>query len=118
MKHYNFVAEVQSSSNPNKNYTIKMTIDGLLTCNCPSWIYNQRGNRTCKHVDQVIRAGFSADSKGKFIIGTDRWGGKVPVFCKSFNTPSCDDCHLRFLCFTNRNPEFDVDTLKRAGVTR
>ena len=114
---YNFVAEVQSESNPDKTYTVKMKPDGLLTCNCPSWIFNQRHDRTCKHIDRIVRAGFSADHRGKFIVGTDRWGGKVPVFCKSFETPACDECELRFLCFTERNPQFDMATLRRLGKT-
>lgn len=113
---YNFVAEVQSDSNPDKMYTIKMQQDGMLTCNCPSWIFNQRRNRTCKHIDRVIRAGFTADNKGKFIVGTDRWGEKVPVFCKSFKSPACDDCQLRFLCFTERVPQFDINVLRKAGI--
>lgn len=115
MKYYNFVTEVQSKSNPDKSYTVKMRDDGVLTCNCPAWIYNIRRDRTCKHVDEVRRAGFTADEKGKFITGTTQWGGKVPVFCKAY-PEKCDDCHLRFLCYTERMPEFTVDQLHEAGV--
>ena len=112
---YNFVATVKSHSNPDKFYTIKMRHDGLLTCNCPSWIYNQRGNRTCKHIDEVKSWGFSADHIGKLIVGEGNWGNKVPVFCNNYPT-KCDGCSLRFVCFTSRHPEFTKDQLKSAGV--
>jgi hypothetical protein len=39
-----------SSKNP---YEIKFNERYGLSCSCPSWIYNQRGNRTCKHTEQV-----------------------------------------------------------------
>lgn len=116
MTRYNFVTEVKSKSNPDKEYTIKMRGDGLLTCNCPSWIYNQRGNRTCKHIDEIMRAGFTADRQGKFITGTTYWGGKVPVFCKNY-PEQCESCSLRFLCYTERKPEFTLDELDKAGVS-
>lgn len=41
------------SSKGDKTYTVKMNNKGELSCDCPSWIYNQRGNRSCKHTDQV-----------------------------------------------------------------
>lgn len=34
-------------------YNIKLHETYELSCDCPSWIYNQRGNRTCKHTDIV-----------------------------------------------------------------
>lgn len=115
MKYYNFVTKVQSKSNPDKVYTVKLRNDGLLTCNCPAWIYNIRRDRTCKHVDEVKKAGFTADEKGRFIIGTTQWGGKVPVFCTAY-PDKCDTCHLRFLCYTERSPEFTTDQLHEAGI--
>ena len=45
------VALVQGSEY--EPYQIKIHEAHRLSCNCPSWIYNQRGNRTCKHTDQV-----------------------------------------------------------------
>ena len=116
MERYNFVAEVQSKSNRSKSYTIKMREDGLLTCNCPSWIFNQRGNRTCKHVDEIISRGFSADQRGKYIVGTGQWGEKVPVFCKNYPN-NCEPCSLRFLCYTEKNPEFSREQLNKAGIS-
>ena len=117
MRRYNFVYEVQSSSNPEKKYTIKMRDDGMLTCNCPSWIFNTRRNRTCKHVDVIKRAGFTADEKGKFIVTQGHWGDKAPVFCKNY-PQQCDECKLRFFCYTEHNPEFTEDELEDAGVIK
>ncbi len=54
-KSYTFVAEVESRSRPGKTWTVKRDDSlGLLTCSCPSWIFNHRGNRTCKHTDAVL----------------------------------------------------------------
>jgi len=114
MKQYNFITTIPSKSS-SKEYTIKMRTDGLLTCNCPSWIYNQRGNRTCKHIDTVIKAGFVADKSGKFIISTTQWGGSVPVFCKNY-PDKCNECSLRFLCYTERSPQFTDEQLHKAGI--
>lgn len=36
-----------------KEYEIKAHEKYGLSCNCPSWKYNQRGDRTCKHTDKV-----------------------------------------------------------------
>lgn len=117
MPKYNFVYEVTSSSNPNKKYIIKMRDDGLLTCNCPSWIYKTRGGRTCKHVDIILRAGFEADERGKFITGTDNYGHKVPVFCKKYGQEAgCEACSLRFRCYTDKAPEFDRQELANNGI--
>lgn len=45
------IALVQGSkSTP---YEIKLHEAYGLSCDCPSWIHNQRGNRTCKHTAQV-----------------------------------------------------------------
>lgn len=115
MKYYNFVTQVQSKSNPTKFYTVKMRTDGLLTCNCPSWVYNQRGNRTCKHIDEIIKAGFTADKRGKFITGVRYYGEKIPIFCKNY-PDKCDDCKLKFLCYTEANPEFTEGQIKEAGI--
>jgi len=113
---YNFVTTVKSKSS-NREYSIKMKENGLLTCNCPSWIYNQRGNRTCKHIDEIITAGFVADQSGKFITSTTEWGGHVPLFCKNY-PENCEGCSLRFLCYTERNPHFTREQLQAAGVVR
>lgn len=114
MKTYNFVTTIESKSS-GKEYIIKMRTDGMLTCNCPSWIYNQRGNRTCKHIDEVIKAGFVADTSGKFIVSTTEWGGQVPFFCKNY-PDRCDSCSLRFICYTELRPQFTNEQLSNAGV--
>lgn len=112
---YNFVTTIQSKSNPKKFYTIKMKDNGLLTCNCPSWVYNQRGNRTCKHIDELRRAGFTTDEQGKILTGTTYWGDKVPVFCTNY-PDKCEECSLRFLCYTEANPQFTKEQLQKAGI--
>lgn len=44
---------VPSDSDPTKIWTVKIHPTYGLSCNCPIWIYNKRGNRTCKHTDYV-----------------------------------------------------------------
>jgi hypothetical protein len=43
------IATVQGS----KEYEIKSHEVYGLSCSCPSWVYNQRRDRTCKHTDKV-----------------------------------------------------------------
>lgn len=117
MKRYNFFAEVPSSSG-NKTYTIKVDENGLFSCNCPSWIFNTRRNRTCKHIDALRSQGLTVDGQGRLITGVDgdrRWGQKVPILCKNY-PDQCDMCKMRFVCWTNREAEFDLNQLREAGV--
>ena len=105
---YKFMCEVSSDSNPTKCYQIKMKDDGQLTCNCPSWIFNVRRNRTCKHIDRLRAAGFQVDGVGKILISVTSWGYKSPIVCKTY--PKCVDCGIRFACYTSRElPESLVD---------
>jgi len=53
MNKFRTAATIHSFTDPEKKYKLKVTSDGKLTCNCPSWIFNQRGDRTCKHTDAV-----------------------------------------------------------------
>lgn len=95
-KEYNFVCQVPSHSNPAKSYTIKMDEHGFLSCNCPSWIFNHRKDRTCKHIDE-IRDKVDIDLRG--LVG--RSDG-LPTVC--YNYPAkCDECHFRFKCYTSRD---------------
>ncbi len=95
-KNYTYVCDVPSESNPNKVYTIKIDDDGLLTCNCPSWIFNQRRDRTCKHID-TLRSKAEFDHIGK--IGKV---GQLPKICYTY-PDKCDECKIRFKCFTSRD---------------
>ena len=113
---YNFVTKVKSHSS-NREYEVKLRDDGMLTCNCPSWIFKTRGMRTCKHVEEVIRAGFKADHQGKFIDGVGNWGGKVMICCNNY-PDKCDACNLRWVCYTEKRPEFNIQDLKNAGVVK
>ena len=121
MKEYNFLTEVPSKSNPNKHYTIKVDESGLFSCNCPSWIFNQRGNRTCKHIDALRGEDNSTlDGVGRIITAVDNGrptnrGRKIPVMCKNY-PEQCDACKMRFLCWTTREAEFDVNQLREAGI--
>lgn len=55
--------EIRSSTNPQKRYTIKLNDSEVknserrnnLSCNCPGWIYNTTGRRTCKHTEEILR---------------------------------------------------------------
>ena len=41
---------VYVSSQGEKNWTVKRNVDtGKLSCNCPAWIFNKKGDRTCYH---------------------------------------------------------------------
>ena len=125
MKQYNFMAEVPSKSNPNKHYTIKVDESGLFSCNCPSWIFNQRGNRTCKHIDSLRTDGITMDGVGRIITAVENGNGtptirrnqgqKIPILCKNY-PEQCDTCNMRFLCWTQREAEFDVEQLREAGI--
>jgi hypothetical protein len=117
MTDYNFVCEVASESNPQKKYSVKMREDGLLTCNCPAWIYNHRRNRTCKHIDKIRDAGFTSDSTGKFIsVKTEAWN-KSLLFCKKY-PDGCSTCKLRYTCFLEKDPTFQRSEVEDAGVLK
>jgi len=125
MKQYNFMAEVPSKSNPNKHYTIKVDESGLFSCSCPSWIFNTRRNRTCKHIDALRTDGMTLDGVGRVItavedealhkFGRVSRGQKIPILCKNY-PDQCDACKMRFICWTQREAEFDVNQLREAGI--
>lgn len=94
-KEYFFMYTVPSHTNPDKKYTVKMDERGFLSCNCPSWIFNHRKDRTCKHIDD-IRGKVDVDMKG--LVG--RHNG-LPLVCYNYPT-KCDNCDFRFKCFTSR----------------
>jgi hypothetical protein len=118
MKEYNFICEVRSHSNPNKFYTIKVDGNGLFSCNCPSWIFNQRGNRTCKHIDELRRRGLTLDGVGRLIIieATDMggWQSDVMHLCKNY-PEQCDSCKMRFICWTQREAKFTAEQAESVG---
>ena len=123
MKQYNFMAEVPSKSNPSKHYTIKVDENGLFSCNCPSWIFNTRRNRTCKHIDALRGEGITMNGTGRIITAVDegqsyghvRGEQKIPIMCKNY-PKQCDACKMRFICWTQREAEFDVNQLREAGI--
>ena len=51
-KVYTIVAEIPGSNG--KTWLVKQDSFGKLSCNCPIWIFNKRGNRTCKHTDEYL----------------------------------------------------------------
>lgn len=110
---YNPVVEFPSKSNPSKNYTVSMRMDGEVTCNCPAWTFKKGDERTCKHVREVKRQGYGTID-GKFLISVDRWDRKEPIFCKVY--PSCDDCTIRYNCWSCSMPEFSVDKLRELKI--
>ena len=43
-----------ASSKGDRYYTVKVNMEtGRLSCDCPCWIFNHRGDRTCKHTDRA-----------------------------------------------------------------
>lgn len=47
------LGEFPSTSHPGKFYQV-VEKDGKISCNCPPWIFNRNGDRTCKHTDSII----------------------------------------------------------------
>ena len=55
--------EFRSSSNPTKRYRVILNDSnvrnferaGMLSCNCPGWIFNAKRNRMCKHCEEIMR---------------------------------------------------------------
>jgi len=128
MKQYNFMTEVPSKSNPNKHYTIKVDESGLFSCSCPSWIFNTRRNRTCKHIDALRTDGLTLNGVGRIITAVEhspssksngqynkRQGQKIPILCKNY-PEQCDGCKMRFVCWTTREAELDINQLREAGI--
>ena len=52
------------SSKTGKCYTVKRRVDtGALGCDCPQWVFNKNGDRTCYHTMKVL-AGLAYASRG------------------------------------------------------
>lgn len=49
MIQYETVRTFSSKSKKDKVYTVKRRNDGMLTCDCPVWVFNRQGDRTCYH---------------------------------------------------------------------
>jgi len=56
----------------------------------------------------------SPNKKGKKLVGVNDFGEKVLFTCNSY--PNCNDCKLRFRCWTDRLPHFRFDELEDAGL--
>ena len=53
MAEYRTIARYKSPKR-DKEYTVKLDLQlGRLSCDCPTWIYNKRGNRSCAHTDRA-----------------------------------------------------------------
>lgn len=50
MTRYQNQWEVRSSSNPNRFYTVSLTLDNQYQCSCPGWIYR---HTDCKHIRSI-----------------------------------------------------------------
>jgi hypothetical protein len=116
-KRYSFVASVPSSFNPRKTHDVKMDERGMLTCDCPIWIFNKRGNRTCKHTDFVLQSGFLNGTAKLLIVKGGRWdrNAMTPIVCKNYPN-QCDDCEIRFKCYTEQEPELNREEYKQMKV--
>lgn len=91
-RNYTYITTIIGSTG--KEYDISMRDDGLLTCPCPSWVFNQRKDRTCKHIDQ-LRTRAMIDKIG--MIGKV---GELPKICNQY-PEKCDGCKIRFQCHTS-----------------
>ena len=56
VKTYTTVRHFQSTSKPEKMYTVKQDEHGKLSCNCPSWIFNKYKDRSCYHTKTIEAA--------------------------------------------------------------
>ena len=44
------LAQLPSRSDPKKIYTVKRNpLNGVITCDCPGWIFSKREPRSCRH---------------------------------------------------------------------
>lgn len=60
-----------SSSTAGKFYTVKEK-EGVLSCDCPPWIFNRNGNRTCKHTEIVRKElGLAAPAAATKIVAAN-----------------------------------------------
>ena len=50
---YTIVTTFDSKSKSGKVYTVKRDQTGRLSCDCPPWIFNRYGDRTCYHTRSV-----------------------------------------------------------------
>jgi len=55
----------ESNSSPGKFYQVLIYEDATLSCNCPGWTrcVQRDGSRTCRHVREVEREGYSVHHK-------------------------------------------------------
>ena len=66
------------SSKGDKVYTVKLNQQtGRLSCDCPAWIFNHRGDRTCKHTDRVQAVGVIGGHR--FVVTTPMDSEEQPV---------------------------------------
>lgn len=55
MPEYEEVRRFSSKSKSEKLYTVKRnTGTGVLSCDCPVWVFNKNGDRTCYHTMRVL----------------------------------------------------------------
>lgn len=54
-KQYQQVLGVTSHSNPDKEYTVALSIKGEWSCSCPAWIFRSP-RKPCKHITEVGKA--------------------------------------------------------------
>lgn len=87
---YLLVAKVESQSEPGKSRQVKTDGDRL-TCSCGGWVFNHRGDRTCRHTDYVnelirpmgglpailglLRRGIALDTDAPSQLATDHTSG-------------------------------------------
>jgi hypothetical protein len=49
---YRLIAAVEAGSRPDAWYRVLQDVtSSALSCDCPAWIMNQSGGRTCKHTE-------------------------------------------------------------------
>ena len=55
MPQYETIMTFESkSSKTGKCYTVKGRVDtGAISCDCPQWVFNRNGDRTCYHTERV-----------------------------------------------------------------
>jgi len=52
--YYEVMTFESKSSKTGKCYTVKRRVDtGALSCDCPQWVFNRNGDRTCYHTERV-----------------------------------------------------------------
>jgi len=59
-----FEMEVASSKPGKKPYTVRLQGDDQWVCSCPGWQWSKKSPKTCRHITNVAKAAYEAQTRG------------------------------------------------------